>query len=415
MSKRSFPLFVAFRYLLPSRRTRFLSFVTAVSTLGVMFGTCALLISLSILKGFNQNLQSTIIDFMGHIEMTGYFEGDSLTNAGRILRDVPAMFPDVQSISPFVRREAIIRSANGLEGVLLKGIDPHNDVSTVRAKMTAGTFDLGNGTVPSAGTLPGLAIGQRLADKLQAKVGDTLVLFIANGTPDLKVPPTIEQFVLLGTYRSGMAQYDDVYVFTNIAVARNLIGYGKDVVSGFDILLRNTDAIRETATQINERLGSPYYARPVFEIFSSIFAWIDLQRMMIPIVMAVIAIVATFNVISTLLMTVLEKNQSIGTLATLGAGPGAIMQIFVSKGVLITGVGVLLGAALTLGFSVLQQTYGLIGLEADIYVFDAVPIAIDPLHYVAVIAGTLLLSVISTVVPAWIAARLRPVAALRFQ
>ncbi len=406
MSKRSFPLFVAFRYLMPSRRTRFLSFVTAVSTLGVMFGTCALLISLSILKGFNRNLQSTIIDFMGHIEMTGYFEGDSLANAGRIMRDAPAMFPDVRSISPFIRREAIIRSNDGLEGVLLKGIDPRNDVSTVRAFLRS---------EPVSNGLPGLVIGERLADKLLVKAGDTVVLFIANGRPDLNVPPTIEQFVVQGTYRSGMAQYDDIYIFTGIDVARGLVGYGGDVVSGFDILLRDTEKIAETASAMNERLGSPYYARPVFEIFSSIFAWIDLQRMMIPIVMAVIAIVATFNVISTLLMTVLEKNESIGTLSTLGAGPGTIMRIFVTKGVLITGAGVVLGAALTLGFSILQQRYGLIGLEADIYVFDAVPVAIDPLHYIVVIFGTLLLSVISTVVPAWIAARLRPVAALRFQ
>lgn len=412
MSKRSFPLFVAFRYLMPSRRTRFLSFVTAVSTLGVMFGTCALLISLSILKGFNRNLQSTIIDFMGHIEMTGYFEGDSLANAGRIMRDAPAMFPDVRSISPFIRREAIIRSNDGLEGVLLKGIDPRNDVSTVRAKLTSGTFLRSE---PVSNGLPGLVIGERLADKLLVKAGDTVVLFIANGKPDLNVPPTIEQFVVQGTYRSGMAQYDDIYIFTGIDVARGLVGYGGDVVSGFDILLRDTEKIAETASAMNERLGSPYYARPVFEIFSSIFAWIDLQRMMIPIVMAVIAIVATFNVISTLLMTVLEKNESIGTLSTLGAGPGTIMRIFVTKGVLITGAGVVLGAALTLGFSILQQRYGLIGLEADIYVFDAVPVAIDPLHYIVVIFGTLLLSVISTVVPAWIAARLRPVAALRFQ
>lgn len=412
MSKRSFPLFVAFRYLMPSRRTRFLSFVTAVSTLGVMFGTCALLISLSILKGFNQNLQSTIVDFMGHIEMTGYFEGDSLANAERILHDVPAMFPEVRSISPFVRREAIIRSNDGLEGVLLKGIDPKTDISTVRGKVTAGTFDLQR---KDTGALQGLVVGGRLADKLRAGVGDTVVLFIANGKPDLNVPPTIEQFVVQGIYRSGMAQYDDIYIFTNIDVARRLVNYGDDLVSGFDLLLKDTETIRETATRMNERLGSPYYSRPVFEIFSSIFAWIDLQRMMIPIVMAVIAIVATFNVISTLLMTVLEKNESIGTLATLGAGPGTIMRIFVGKGVLITGVGVLLGAALTLGFSILQQKYGLIGLEAEIYVFDAVPIAIDPLHYITVIAGTLLLSIISTVVPAWIAARLRPVVALRFQ
>ena len=411
MFKQSFSRFIALRYLKPSRRTRFLSFITAVSALGVTFGTCALLVSLSILKGFNQTLESTIIDFMGHIEMTSYFEADSLVGAAHMMREIPERFSEVRSVSPFIRREAIIRSNEGLEGVLLKGINVATDVSTVRTKIVEGKFDLSQ----SARGFPSVVIGKRLADKLRAGVGDTLVLFIAHGTPDMNTPPTIEQFVVSGTYRSGMAQYDDIYVFTDFNAARKLVGYPPDAVSGFDILLKETDNIREVSMAMNDILGSPYFARPVFDIFSSVFAWIDLQRMMIPIVMAVIAIVATFNVISTLLMTVLEKSESIGTLATLGATPGNILGIFVTKGVMIAGVGVLLGAGLTLAFSLLQQKYGLIGLEANIYIFDAVPIAIDPVHYVVVIAGTLLLAVISTLVPAWIAARLRPVIALRFQ
>ena len=411
MFKQSFSRFVAVRYLKPSRRTRFLSFITAVSVVGVTFGTCALLVSLSILQGFSRTLESTIVDFMGHIEMTSYFEADSLTGAETMLREISAKFPEVRSVSPFIRREAIIRSNEGLEGVLLKGVDPTTDISTVKTKIVDGTFKLD----ASPGELPSIVIGERLADKLRVKSSDTVVLFIAHGTPDLNTPPTIEQFVVSGTYRSGMAQYDDIYVFTNFAAARSLVGYPKDAVSGFDILLHDVGEIRETAMAMNDELGSPYFSRPVFDIFSSVFAWIDLQRMMIPLVMAVIAIVATFNVISTLLMTVLEKTESIGTLSTLGAGPGAIMRIFVSKGVMITGVGVMLGAGLTLAFSILQQQFGLIGLEADIYVFDSVPIAIDPLHYIVVILGTLLLAILSTLIPAWIAGRLRPVVALRFR
>lgn len=411
MFKQSFARFVALRYLKPSRRTRFLSFITAVSALGVTFGTCALLVSLSILQGFTQTLETTIIDFMGHIEMTSYFEADSLTGAENLRREIPAKFSEVRSVSPFVRREAIIRSEEGLEGVLLKGVDPATDVSTVQTKVIEGTFSLN--AAPDG--LPSIVIGKRLADRLRVGPLDTVVVFIAHGTPDMNTPPTIEQFIISGTYRSGMAQYDDIYVFTDINVARSLVGYSTDAVSGFDILLNNTDEIRDVSMAMNDQLGSPYFSRPVFDIFSSVFAWIDLQQMMIPIVMAVIAIVATFNVISTLLMTVLEKSESIGTLATLGAGPKSILRIFVTKGVMVTGVGVLLGAGLTLGFSLLQQEYGLIGLEADIYIFDAVPIAIDPVHYVVVILGTLLLAVFSTLIPAWIAARLRPVIALRFQ
>ena len=381
--------------------------------IGVTLGTCALLVSLAILRGYDETLRTTVIDFAGHIEVIGRDNIDTLVNAGAVQNSLQGVaFPEIKGISPFVRREAIIRSSNGLEGILLKGTDPALDISAVREKIIEGSFlsdQAGEGEMPS------LVLGERLADRLLVGVGDTVVLFVSVGTPDLNNPPLIEQFVVKGLYRSGMAQYDDVYVFSDINDARSLLGYSPDRVSGFDVLLHDPSGIKEVALKINQELGRDYWVATVFELFGHIFAWIDLQRMLIPIVMAIIAVVATFNVISILLMTVLEKTESIGTLSTIGAGPGSIMRIFVSKGVLVTGIGVLTGAVLTLIFSLLQQKYGLIGLEPDIYIFDTVPIAIDPLHYVVVILGTILLAVLATLVPAAIAARLRPVSTLRFQ
>ena len=411
MSRNSFSWFLARRYLRPSRRNRFLSFITAVATIGVMFGTCALLISLSILEGYDQTLRSTIIDFMGHVELTSRFGVDSIADAAGVQQRIRENFPQVDRLSPFVRREAIIRSDLGLEGVLLKGVDPQSDISVVGSRIVDGEFV--SRSDPDG--IPGIVLGARLAEKLALSTGDTAVLFIAEGRPELDEAPTIEQFRVVGIYRSGMAQYDDIYVFTMIDDARNLLAYQPDVVTGFDILLDEEADPGYIASALNDYLRIPFVATPVQELFSSIFAWIDLQRLMIPVVMIVIAIVATFNVVSTLLITVIEKTPSIATLSTIGAGPGAITRIFVSKGVLITAVGVLLGAGLTLLFSILQREYGLIRLEAAIYVFEAVPIAINPLHYLVVIVGTIALAVLTTVLPASIAARTRPMAILRFR
>ncbi|MGE3800188.1 MAG: ABC transporter permease [Candidatus Kapaibacterium sp.] len=414
MFSRSFPFFIASRYLKPSRRNRFLSFITAIAIVGVTLGTCALLISLSILRGYDETLRTTIIDFMGHIEISGYYANDSLVGGESIGNGLRGRIPEIKAISPFVRREAIIRSSKGLEGVLLKGMESTEDISAIRETVIAGEF-LSQKVSSEEGALPPLVIGKRLADRLFVGLGDTVVLFIAAGVPDVNTPPLIEQFVVTGVYRSGMAQYDDIYVFTTIQAARQLLQYSPDIVSGFDVMLSDPEKIGEVVQQIRHDSGGNYWAESVFELFSSIFAWIDLQRMLIPIVMAIIAVVATFNVISILLMTVLEKTESIGTLATIGASPRTIMKIFVSKGVLVTSIGVFSGAALTLIFSILQLRYGLIGLEADIYIFESVPIAIDPLHYIVVILGTILLAMLATLIPAAIASRLRPVMTLRFQ
>ena len=412
MSRNSFSWFLARRYLRPSRRNRFLSFITAIATLGVMAGTCALLVSLSILDGYDQTLRSTIIDFMGHVELTSRFGVDSIAGAGAVEQRVTDQFPRIDRLSPFVRREAIIRSDRGLEGVLLKGVDPAADISVVRSRIVDGEFVAPRA---SADDLPGIVLGARLAERLSLSPGDTTVLFVADGRPRIDQAPTIEQFRVTGVYRSGMAQYDDIYVFTTIDDARSLLQYPGDVVTGFDILLEEGEDPGYTAAALNDYLRIPFVATPVQELFSSIFAWIDLQRLMIPVVMIIIAIVATFNVVSTLLITVIEKTPSIATLSTIGASPAAITRVFVSKGVLITTVGVLLGAGLTLVFSILQQQYGLIRLEAAIYVFEAVPIAINPIHYLIVILGTVALAVLTTLLPASIAARTRPMAILRFR
>ena len=416
MSKNSFSWLLASRYLRPSRRSRFLSFITAIATLGVMFGTCALLVSLSILEGYGTTLRSTIIDFMGHIELTtdfGVFSGtDSIAASSAVAEDISATFEEVDRLAPFIRKEAIIRSDAGLEGVLLKGVDPARDISVVGSRMIAGEYARPR---RSGEEIPNVVLGARLAERLQLAVGDTAVLFIAEGRPDMEGTPTIEQALVGGIYRSGMAQYDDIYVFTEISEAQALLGYDPEVVTGFDILLDSEEDSRRVASAMNDYLHTPFVAVPVQDLFSSVYAWIDLQRLMIPFVMIVIAIVATFNVVSTLLITVIEKTPSIATLSTLGAGPGAITRIFVTKGVLITAVGLFLGAGLTLIFSILQQEYGLIRLEAAIYVFEAVPIAINPLHYLAVIGGTLLLALITTILPAAIASRTQPMTILRFR
>lgn len=410
MKSNQFPWWVARRYLRPSRRDRFLSFITFVAAFGVMLGTCALLVSLSILEGFDRQLNATIVDVTGHCELVTRFGVDSISEAPRVAEMLEQSVDRLDRIAPFVRREAIVRSDVGLEGVLLKGIDPKRDVSKVREYVVDGEF-LSERSDPNR--LPQLLVGARLAELLGVGPGDSVVLFIADRNPELESIPTIEEFEVAGLYRSGMAGYDDVYVFTMIGEAQQLLGYRSTEVTGFDLLLDDPEQADAVAAEINELLGIPYSAVSIRDLFASIFAWIDLQRLMVPVIMIIIAVVATFNVVSTLLISVIEKSRSIATLSTLGATGSAIGQIFTAKGVLVTLVGLLSGSFLTLIFSILQQNLGLIRLEASIYVFDAVPIAIDPLDYLVVIVGTLLLAILTTLIPARIAAKTRPMSILR--
>lgn len=412
---KSYTLLLARRYLAPSRRNRFISFITGIAVLGVMFGTAALLISLSILEGFDQTLRSTMIAFTGHIHVTPYPHyaggGQKLDGYREMLSRLPKRVDGVRAISPFVSREVIIRSKAGLDGAELKGILPERDVSSIRRHVVRGSFDV----VTAEGEVPAIVIGDRLALRLRLGIGDTLIVFGPNGVPSPDNPPIVEQFVLRGTYRTGMAEYDELFSYTSLETAQRLFEYRPDQVSGYDITVRDITKVEQVMTEVSTAMGFPHYPRTVFQIFQSVFAWLDLQREPIPIVLALISVVAAFNIISTLLMVVLEKTESIGVLSALGARPRGIMAIFVGQGLLIGGVGTLLGVLLSLAFTWVQTTYKPISLDAAIYFVDAVPVVFSAWHYLVVVAVSLSLCVLSTIAPAFVAAHVRPVEALRFR
>ena len=410
MRLKSYTLMLARRYLAPSRRNRFISFITGIAILGVMFGTAALLISLSILEGFDQTLRSTMIAFTGHIRVEA-FQKRPLPAYRSVVATLPARVPEVRAVSPFVSREVIIRSRKGLEGVELKGIVPSQEVSTIRDHLVRGSFEL---DVPE-GETPRIVIGERLAARLDIALGDTIVIFGPNGVPSPDNPPVVEQFVVRGTFQTGMAEYDDLFTYTSLETAQQLFEYATTDVSGYDVLVHDARNAEPVARTLDSVLGYPHYSRSVFQIFQSVFAWLDLQRKPIPIVLALISVVAAFNIVSTLLMVVLEKTESIGVLSTLGARPRGIMAIFVGQGLLIGGLGTFLGVTLSLAFTWIQITYKPFALDSAIYFVDAVPVVFSLWNYLLVIGVSLSLCVLSTIAPAYIAARLRPVDALRFR
>jgi len=410
-SVRSYPFLIARRYLAPTRRNRFIGFITAIAVLGVTFGVSALLISLAILDGFERTLRSSMIAFMGHIEVTSFGRrplGDYHGTIERVRRELP----ELRAISPFASREAILRSDAGLEGVVLKGIMEREDVSLIRDRIVVGRFEFQS---RDRSLLPSIVIGERLARRLGLHIGDTAVVFAPNGVPGPDNPPMIEQFQVGGVYRTGMAEYDDVYTYAALDVAQGLFDLSPDEVTGYDILVHDIDGAEEAARKLDVIMGYPHYPQTIFSVFQAIFAWLDLQRAPIPVVLGLIGLVAVFNIVGALLMVVLEKTESIGILATLGVRPFGISAIFVGQGLLIGFLGTALGSLIALGFTLIQSTYTPLSLDADIYYIDAVPVALVWWHYAVVVAGTLVLCVLFTLIPALIAARVRPVLALRFR
>lgn len=403
----SYSSFIAKRYLHSGRNQGFFSFITAIAIFGVMLGTATLIIALSVLGGFEKEITEKVVGFTSHVQVLG-FQNQSLRkyvqNAELIRRSIPV----VSAVSPFVSREALIRFHDDVDGILLKGIDPDNDVSTTRRYMVSGTYDLER----ERGALPKIVVGKKLADKLAFKVGDKVSVFGLGRYAD-RGQARVMQFIVSGIYESGMAEYDDIYAFTDLSDAQTLFQLS-DAVSGYDLMLASIDSAASVSDQVQDLLGYPHYGRTVFQTYRNLFSWIELQKKPIPIILGLIIIVATVNIIGTLLMMVLDKTREIGVLASMGATRWGITAIFLRQGFTIALTGTLLGNALAFGLCFAQLEFKFFSLPSDIYFMTSVPILLRPEYFLLVSAVTLGLCMLSSLVPARLASRMRPVNAIRF-
>jgi len=390
------------------RNAGFVSFITVISTLGIMLGTATLIIALSILGGFEQEITQKVIGFTSHLQILG-FRNIPLQDPDATMEQVRTAFPVVRSISPFVAREALIRSRKGeVDGILLKGVDPRTDRSAVRRYMVEGAFDL----VRDPGGMPKLVIGRRLAGRLGLGVGDRATVFGISSL-GLQGQPRVMQFRVTGLYESGMAEYDDVYGMTLLGDAQILFQYG-ETVAGYDLYLARLDSIDAVALGVQELLGYPHFGRSVFDSYRNLFSWIELQKKPVPIILGLIIIVATVNIIGTLLMMVLDRTREIGILSSMGATRWGISRIFLRQGLTIAVSGTVLGNLLAFVLLYAQETGQFLSLPSDIYFMSSVPVLMRPEYFLLVSVVAVVLSLVSSLIPARLAARVDPVHAIRF-
>lgn len=403
----SYASFIAERYMQAGNRKGFLSFITSISIIGIALGTAALIIALSVLGGFEHEITEKVIGFTSHVQVTGYQNqplGRYLTNTPLIEQISPA----VRAVQPFLSREALIRSDESVDGILLKGIEPTKDISTVSRYIVRGVYDIGH----DVGTPAKIVLGRKLADKLAVDVGDKVTVF-GTGRSGEFGQMRVMRFTVAGVYESGMAEYDDVYAFTALKDAQILFQYG-EAISGYDVMLTNVDSAAALSDRIQEALGYPHLVRTVFENYRNLFSWIELQKKPVPIILGLIIIVATVNVIGTLLMVVLGKTKEIGILKSLGASRRGITRIFIRQGLAIGIVGTAAGNLLAFTLCYAEQQFRFLSLPSDIYFMTSVPILLRPEFFLVVSAISVALSYCCSYIPAWLASRIDPVRAIKF-
>lgn len=397
----------------PGQGRQFLRFILFVAIGGVAVGVAALILAFSITRGFSEEIERKIIGFNAHIQVDN-FQDAPLNGAADLAAQIRAV-ASVTSVVPVVQELALVRSSNGIDGVGLWGVE--GSQSFVAEHIQSGLFTF----APDSAQRPGVVVSRKIAQQLGLRVGDRLTCFSMRDLPlsgaragALFARPKAKQFYIAGIYDTGFAEFDDKFAFIDIADARELLGYGPDQVTRFDVRVDDVAQVATIAATIETKLGFPVWARTVYQVYRNLFAWVNLQQSIIPLVLTIIVIVAAFNILSTLLMLMLEKTREIGILRSMGASAQTVQRLFIWMGALIGLIGVAGGESLALLLAVLQKQFGLIPLPEDTYYMDTAPIQLSGWDFVIVAGFTLALCILAAYIPARTAARTDPVRAIRF-
>lgn len=410
----SFQSFIAWRYLRGSHRgetgRKFLRFISYVAIGGVSLGVATLLLALSIVRGFSQEIETKITGFGAHIQVESIRQAP--LNQASELQETIAQLDEVSSIHPVVTEFVLLRRTNQeIEGVGVWGTD--RIPVYLEDHLVSGSGDLESESGAK------LIVGNTLAENLNLAVGDQVTLFSTRNLGSSETlftgRPRLKQFQITGIYETALVDFDQIYVFTDLGTARQLLGYTSAQVSRFDVMLKDVEAAETVSMNLEESLGMGVLVRTIFEIYRGLFAWVDLQEAIIPFVISVLILVAAFNVMGALLMIVLEKTREIGILASMGASPRDIQQLYVHLGCLVGGLGTAIGLVLAWGLGTIQLHYGIIGLPAEAYYMETAPIAFHMTDFILVALISFILCLAASYFPARIASRILPLRVLRFR
>jgi len=411
----SMELFVALRYLRGKRKIGFISLITYISIVGVCVGSFVLVVALSIANGFEKEVRDRIIGTFAHASILKY-HSVPIENYDS-LRQVILKHPRVLGASPFISGKGAIEHDNVQEGIMLNGIDDSLDgtVTDLKKSIKYGEMKLDSVESNRNRSYPGVLIGIGLADKMGIREGSEIVLMSLVSVDGQDDPvPKMARFTVSGIFETGMYEYDLNLVYISIESAKSLLEFKG--VEGIHVRTDNVFQADKIATDIREYLGGyPYRAMDWQSQNKSLFQWMKLERLIIFIVISLIMVVAAFNIISSLIMMILEKRREIGILMSMGARSGSIMRIFIFNGVIIGFIGSTVGVLAGMLLCYIQFRYHLIPLPGDLYFINVVPVILRPVDVISVYIAANVICWVATIYPAWRAAKLLPAESIRYE
>jgi lipoprotein-releasing system permease protein len=423
----SYELFISLRYLRARRKQVFVSVITMFSIAGIFLGVAALIIVLAVMNGFETDLRTKILGINAHVVLMQY--GGVLRDYDKVLQQV-AREKEVVAVTPFIYSQAMLKKGESVSGVILRGMDTETASRVINlGKMQEGKIAYLEGKnrlqlrlTPEGVKMPGVVLGKELAKNLGIFLFDNVFIMSPQGiSSPMGMMPRLKKFIVVGVFDSGFYEYDSTIAFLALSDAQEFLNMG-DLVTGLEVKVNDIYQAGSIARQLEKKLGYPYWARHWMEMNKNLFAALRMEKRVMFIILSLIVLVAMFNIITTLIMVVMEKNRDIAILKAMGATSRSIMKIFIYQGLIIGVIGTFLGAigGLAVAFNLeklslfVERIFGFKILPADVYYLSALPSLVNYRDVATIILGTLFISLLATIYPSWRASRLDPAETLRY-
>lgn len=413
--------FIGLRYLKAKRKQTFISIITIISIVGVMVGVMTLIVVLAVMSGFEKTLKEKILGTQAHLVLLkANQEGmDHYEEAAKKVQEVKG----VVSAAPFIFNQVMLSSESNVSGVVIKGIDPDRvgNVTELAHNMKAGRLqDLKEGGESDSS---GIILGVELAKHLGVSLNEAIQVISPLGTmTPMGMMPKMKRFRVVGIFYSGMYEYDNTMAYVSLESAQKFFGMGARV-TGIEIKTNDLYKVKEIGKEIRQKMGFPFWTKDWMEMNRNLFSALKLEKIAMFIILVLIVLVAAFNIISTLIMVVMEKHKDIAILKSMGAPSKGILKIFVIEGGVIGVVGTVFGTILGLAAALnlekitgfVENLFGFKILASDVYYIDKLPSQVNPLDIALIVMTAILISLLATLYPSWRASRLDPAEALRYE
>lgn len=412
------PYFIAQR-LVKGRRegTSFSRPINIIAIIGIATGLAVMIIAVAVLTGFKKQIRDKVVGFGSNIQIVNFdsnlsFETTPITEGQSFIPKIKNI-RGVKHVQVFATKAGIIKTDEDIQGVVLKGVGSDFDWSYFNSSIIEGSVFNVSDTSKSPGTQ--VIISKKIADMLRLKTGDSFAMHFVQD------PPRQRKFIISGIYETSLEEFDRMYVFCDIGHIKKLNGWKDDQISGFEIFIDDFDRLDEMTLAVEDAIGyriaedeEKFKVTNIRIKYPQIFDWLNFQDVNVIIIIFLMLVVAGFNMISGLLILILEKTNMIGILKALGSDDVTIRRVFLYQAAYLIGKGLLWGNLVGIGLAFLQLKTGLISLDPSSYYIKTVPVNFDLTHILLLNAGTMIAILIMLLVPSKLISRITPVKAIRY-